>query len=211
MNIAILGSGRVGAALASGLSRAGHSLVLGVRDLERARSQWRGPDLRFATLAEATRDASVVFNATPGDSSVGTLIRLRSELQGKVLIDPANATKRGPNGLPAGLMYPESSLGQELQAALPETKVVKTLNTVLFPVMANPGLLSSPASVFLCGDDDDAKATARQLLRDLGWTEQSIEDLGGIDAAQGTEALILLAAYVIRSRGFAPFVLTVAR
>jgi predicted dinucleotide-binding enzyme len=186
-------------------------LILGVRDLERARSKWGGPELRFATLAEATGDASLVFNAMPGDSSVATLTALRRELQGKVLIDVANATKRGPNGLPAGLVYPDSSLGQELQAVLPETKVVKALNTVLFPVMANPGVLSSPASVFLCGDDADAKATARQLLRDLGWAEESIEDLGGIDAAQGTEALILLAAYVIRSRGFAPFALTVAR
>jgi 8-hydroxy-5-deazaflavin:NADPH oxidoreductase len=210
MNIAILGSGRVGAALASGLSRAGHSLILGVRDLERARSQWRGPELRFAALTEATRGASVIINATPGDSSVATLRGLRSELQGKVLIDVANATKRGPNGLPAGLLYPDSSLGQELQAALPETKVVKALNTVLFPVMANPGLLSSPATVFLCGDHDDAKTTARQLLRDLGWEDKSIEDFGGIDAAQGTEALILLATYIIRSRGFIPFALTVA-
>jgi hypothetical protein len=83
-----------------------------------------------------------------------------------------------------GLMYPEGSLGKELQRALPTTKVVKTLNTMLFMVMANPGLLVRPASVFLSGNDLLAKAQVRALLADLGWEEAQIEDLGPIETAR---------------------------
>ncbi|MHC4053309.1 NADPH-dependent F420 reductase [Bradyrhizobium sp. 25ACV] len=210
-NIAIFGSGRVGATLATGLAAAGHSLKLGVRNPETARGKWTGPNAMFASLAEASRDASVVINATPGASSVECLSVLRAELKGKVLIDVANATVRGPDGIPSALLYPSSSLAEVLQAALPETFVVKTLNTVLSPVMANPDLLRSPATIFVSGNDDGAKAVTRELLRDLGWSDRSIEDLGRIDSARGTEALILLVPYLIRSKGFANFALSVVR
>lgn len=210
-NIAILGSGRVGATLAAGLAAAGHSLKLGVRDPERARDKWTGPIAGFASLADASRDASIIINATPGASSVECLSALREELKGKVLIDVANATVRGPNGIPGGLLYYGSSLAEALQAALPETLVVKTLNTVLSPVMANPDLLRMPATVFVSGNDDGAKAVTRELLRDLGWSDHFIEDIGGIDSARGTEALILLVPYLIRSQGYANCALSVVR
>jgi 8-hydroxy-5-deazaflavin:NADPH oxidoreductase len=209
--IAILGSGRVGLALATGLSAAGHSLILGARNVADASAKWTGPAVSFAPLPDAARDASVVFNATPGDSSVATISVLRGELVGKVLIDVGNATVRGPDGIPNGLVYSGSSLAQALQHALPDTRVVKTLNTVLSSVMANPGLLASPATVFMSGDDKDAKATTRTLLNDLGWLDHSIQDLGGLDSARGTEALILLVPYLIRAQGFIPFALTAVR
>lgn len=209
--IAILGSGRVGLALATGLAAAGHSLVVGVRNVAEASAKWKGPAVVFAPLADAARDTSITFNATPGDTSVATFSALRRELAGKTLIDVANATLRGSDGIPSGLVYSGSSLAQALQHALPDTRVVKTLNTVLSPVMAKPGLLKSPATVFLSGDDKDAKAAARALLRDLGWLDDSILDLGGLDSARGTEALILLAPYLLRSQGLIPFALTAAR
>jgi len=209
--IAILGAGRVGLALATGLAAAGHSLVLGVRDVAQASAKWEGPALVFAPMAAAARDADVIFNATPGESSVATLSALRSDMAGKTLIDVANATVRGPDGIPSGLVYSGSSLAEALQQALPDTRVVKALNTVLSPVMANPGLLASPATIFVSGDDEDAKAVARALLRDLGWRDHAIQDLGGLDSARGTEALILLAPYLLRAQGRIPFALTAVR
>jgi hypothetical protein len=133
-NIAILGAGRVGTVLATGLAAAGHSLTLRVRNPKQTREQWRGPEVAFATLAGAARGSKIVVNATPGDGSVATLSLLRSELDGKVLVDVANATLRCPNGLPSGLVYPGSSLAEALQDALPEARVVKTLNALLSPV-----------------------------------------------------------------------------
>ncbi|TQI65356.1 hypothetical protein FHT98_5244 [Bosea sp. AK1] len=209
--IAIIGAGRVGSALASKLASAGHSLTFGARDPAKVKIAWQGPSVGFAKPAEAARHAAVVFNATPGDTSVALFSEMRAELKGKILIDISNATKRGEDGMPAQLSYPNNSLAEHLQAALPETCVVKTLNTMLFTVMANPGALSQPPSVFLSGEDVVAKAVVTGLLQDLGWPAASIEDLGGISTARGPEAFILLVPHVLRSHGFVPFALSLSR
>lgn len=113
--------------------------------------------------------------------------------------------------MPMGLMYPEGSLGKELQRALPATRVVKTLNTMLFMVMANPGLLFRPASVFLSGNDLQAKAQVRALLTDLGWEEAQIEDLGPIETARGPEAFMHFVPALMQRDGMVPFALSIAR
>jgi hypothetical protein len=79
------------------------------------------------------------------------------------------------------------SPGEKLQKALPETKVVKTMNTAAMTVLTEPGSLG-PSSVFLSGDDDAAKATVAGLLRDLGWSDNGIVDLGGIATTRGVES-----------------------
>ncbi|MEU4385471.1 hypothetical protein [Promicromonospora sp. NPDC023805] len=135
---------------------------------------------------------------------------MREELAGKILVDVSNGVERGENGMPGTLTYPGSSLGEKLQEALPDTKVVKTLNTMLFTVMANPGSLSTPATVFVSGDHADAKATVTGLLHDLGWRHGSILDLGGIRTARGPEAMVLFVPDLIAARGLAPFAITVA-
>jgi len=112
---------------------------------------------------------------------------------------------------PGGLCYPNSSLAEHLQAALPRTRVVKTLNTMLFTVMVNPQHLSTPPTAFLSGDAEDAKAAVASLLGDLGWPAEWITDLGDITTARGPEALMLLVPSLARRYGFAPFALAVAR
>ncbi|MEV7436606.1 NADPH-dependent F420 reductase [Streptomyces griseoviridis] len=194
--IAVLGNGRVGSNLADALTRAGHQVTVA----------GRAP----GTAAAAARTARIVINATPGDSSLERLAALRDELRGKILVDVSNATVDGPDGLPADLLYPGSSLAEQLQEALPETPVVKTLNTMLFPVMTAPAMLTQTPSVFLSGEDPQAKQAVRELLVDLGWREGWITDLGGIRTARATEAAILFVPHVIRSRGFAPFAISVA-
>lgn len=210
-SIVIFGAGRVATALAVGFVAAGYSVTLAVRDKDTAGRKWKGPDVAFAGMADAARSATVVINAMPGDVTVAVLSSLKAELKGKVLVDVANATVRSDDGLPSGLVYSGSSLAEVLQSALSDTSVVKTLNTVASPAMANPGLLTLPASVFISGNDNAAKLITRGLLLDLGWQDRWIEDLGGIESARGTEALILLAPYIVRARGPKPFALTAAR
>ncbi|MET9463877.1 3-hydroxyacyl-CoA dehydrogenase NAD-binding domain-containing protein [Streptomyces sp. NPDC006544] len=195
--IAVLGNGRVGGNLAAALTRAGHRVTVA----ERAQG----------AAADAARTARIVINATPGAGSLERLAALRAELRGKILVDVSNATTDGPDGLPADLIYPGSSLAEQLQEALPETRVVKTLNTMLFPVMTAPSLLTQPPTAFLSGEDPQAKQTVRDMLTDLGWRKEWITDLGGIRTARATEAAILFVPHVIRSSGFAPFALSVAR
>jgi 8-hydroxy-5-deazaflavin:NADPH oxidoreductase len=210
-HISIFGSGRVSTGLATKFASAGHEITLGVRNVAEASAKWRGPPVSFKNHVDAARAAPVIFNATPGDTSLDRLGALRDELDGKILIDVSNATLRGDDGMPGRLVYPNDSLAEHLQKALPHTFVVKTLNTMLFTVMTNPGALSSPPTAFISGDDADAKEIVKQLLGDLGWKPEWIEDLGGIMTARGTEAIALLVPSIIRARGLAPFAFGVAR
>ncbi|MFF4330467.1 NADPH-dependent F420 reductase [Streptomyces sp. NPDC001591] len=195
--IAVLGNGRVGGNLAGALTRAGHEVTVA----------GRAP----GAAADAARAARIVINATPGASSLDRLVALREELRDTILVDVSNATVDGPDGLPADLVYPGSSLAEQLQEALPDTRVVKTLNTMLFPVMTAPGTLAQAPDAFLSGEDAQAKQVVRELLADLGWREEWITDLGGIRTARATEAAILFVPHVIRSSGFAPFAISIAR
>ena len=209
--IAILGAGRVGSALAAGFAGAGHDVLVGVRSTEQDRANMVSPALSIVTMAEAVARAEIVVNAMPGDVSLEALIPHRGALAGKILIDVANATARRADGMPAGLLYPQSSLGEQLQLALPNTRVVKTLNTMLFSVMTKPASMSTAPTAFLSGDDEGAKARVGSLLQDLGWNPSWLEDLGGIASAQGTEAFILLVPHVLKARGFVPFSIALAR
>jgi predicted dinucleotide-binding enzyme len=210
-HISIFGSGRVSTGLATKFASAGHEITLGVRNVAEASAKWRGPPVSFKNHVDAARAAPVIFNATPGDTSLDRLGALRDELDGKILIDVSNATLRGDDGMPGRLVYPNDSLAEHLQKALPHTFVVKTLNTMLFTVMTNPGALSSPPTAFISGDDADAKEIVKQLLGDLGWKPEWIEDLGDIMTARGTEAIALLVPSIIRARGLAPFAFGMAR
>ncbi|MGW6572384.1 NADPH-dependent F420 reductase [Streptomyces sp. NPDC054945] len=195
--IAVLGNGRVGGNLAAALTRAGHQVIVA--------------DSTPGAAADAARTARIVINATPGAGAPERLAALRDELRGKILVDVSNATTDGPDGLPADLIHPGSSLAEQLQEALPETSVVKTLNTMLYPVMTAPSMLSRPPTAFLSGEDPQAKQTVRELLTDLGWHKEWITDLGGIRTARATEAAILFVPHVIRADGFAPFAISIAR
>ncbi|MFF9158647.1 NADPH-dependent F420 reductase [Streptomyces longwoodensis] len=196
-DIAVLGNGRVGGTLAAALTRAGREV--------------RVADRTPGAAAEAARTARIVINATPGADSLDRLTALREELRGKILVDVSNATVDGPDGLPADLVYPGSSLAEHLQEALPDTAVVKTLNTMLFPVMTAPATLTDAPDAFLSGDDPQAKETVRGLLVDLGWRTEWITDLGGVRTARATEAAVLFVPHVIRASGFTPFAISIAR
>ncbi|WP_412543612.1 NAD(P)-binding domain-containing protein [Longispora sp. K20-0274] len=209
-SIAILGSGRVGRVLGTGLAAAGHTVTIGASDPTREAVAWADTPVRVGTRAGAADAAEVVVNATPGEVSVAVLGGLARYLEGKVVIDVANATGHGPDGMPGALRYPGGSLGEELQRALPASRVVKTLNTMVYTVMAAPGSLATPGTVFLSGDDPDAKATTAGLLGDLGWRPEQVLDLGGIGTARAPEAFALLVGPLFRALGGRGFALGVA-
>lgn len=192
MDIAVLGTGNVGSALGNGLSGAGHNVVFG----SRAPEDKAGFSIPVKTLAEAVRSAGVIVNALPGATAVATLREIGADtLAGKVLIDVANALTESFE-----LVYPNASLGAMLQAEFPATTVVKTLNTVSAAVMANPGAID-PVTVFLSGNDAEAKKLVSGLLTDLGWTAESQFDLGDISSARSTEHYIFLSISILTTLG----------
>ncbi|MFF7409055.1 NADPH-dependent F420 reductase [Streptomyces lydicus] len=213
-SIGILGAGRVGANLAGKLAATGHHVILGRRspmEETSAAPEGTGPHVSFADQRTTARTADIVINATPGESALDRLAGLRTELAGKILVDVSNATRDAGDGLPDDLCYPGSSLAEQLQAALPDTHVVKTLNTMLFMVMTAPDTLAAPPTAYVSGNDEHAKKTVTGLLGDLGWQPAWIEDLGDITTARATEAMILVVPHILRRHGFQPFAVSLAR
>lgn len=213
--VSILGAGRVSRGLALPLAAAGYQVLVGSRDPVAEAVEWRDgaavEGIRHVTMRQAAEGAPLVIHATPGATAVEALSPLRDALVGKTLLDLANATERLPNGMPGGLVYPGSSLAEHLQQALPQTRVVKALNTMLFTVMGNPRALASPPTAFVSGDDADAKAQVKALLAALGWSADWVLDLGGIASARATEAMMVIVPHVIQRFGFTPFALSVVR
>ncbi|WP_436787995.1 NADPH-dependent F420 reductase [Yinghuangia sp. YIM S10712] len=207
--IAILGSGNVAHTLGGALAR-NHRITIGSRNPTEAAAAWPGPDVRVTDLAEAACAGDVVVNALPGHVSVDVLRGLAPHLAGKVLLDVANAVRFDARGFASGLVHPGGSLAEELQRALPDVRVVKSLNTAHVSVMADPASLSVPPSVFLSGDDADAKAAVAGLLAELGWWQDRIIDLGPVESARGPEAFILMVGGLVRHLGPVPFALAVA-
>ena len=189
MRIGILGTGHVAQTLAAAWSAAGHDILLGSRD-----PQSRSLGFPVGGLADTVTAADIVVNATPGAASLQTLIAVGAErFAGKTVIDVANA-----NMPEFDLIYPNSSLGERLQAALPAAKIVKTMNTAAVTIMTNPAAIG-PSSVFLSGDDPGAKTAVSALLADLGWPADSIVDLGGIRSARGSEHYFMMFAALMQA------------
>jgi predicted dinucleotide-binding enzyme len=189
MKIGILGTGHVARLLSSAWANAGHEIALGSRDPSAKRL-----DFPVTTLADTVQWADIVVNATAGAATLATLATVDpGRFAGKTLIDVANAFT------PAfALVYPNSSLAEHLQAALPGARVVKTLNTGAMTLMADPRRIG-PSTVFLSGDDAGAKREAQGLLRDLGWSDDDVVDLGGVQSARGPEHYSLLGFGLMRA------------
>lgn len=185
--VAILGAGRVGGALATKLAEKGHRLILGVPNPDDASAKWNGPAVTFS---DPTSAAQIVINATPGETSLERLSALSAQLDGKVLVDLANASRRGKDSPVGDLCYPGSSLAEKLQQALPNTRVVKTLNTMIFMVMTNPQALRVPPTAFLSGNDPAAKTSVRALLGELGWPAEWTLDLWGYHHRAGSRGAV---------------------
>jgi 8-hydroxy-5-deazaflavin:NADPH oxidoreductase len=182
MKLAILGTGHVASLLAAAWKKAGHDVTLGSRN-----PSAKQLDFPVKTLFEAANSADIVVNAILGSVALETISSIDAQaFAGKTLIDVSNATTPS-----FGLVYPNESLAEKLQQALSDAHVVKSLNSAAMTLMTNPSRIG-PSSVFLSGDSAQAKAQAASLLKDLGWREDDIVDLGGIESARGAEAYIML-------------------
>jgi predicted dinucleotide-binding enzyme len=193
MHIAILGTGRVAQALAAGLQRVGHDVVLGSRDPVHR----EGLPAPVLASAQAVAGADVVINAVQGVDSIPLLTAIGADhLDGRVLWDIANAAN--PDFT---LAIPDDSLGRRIQEAFPGVRVVKAANQVAAVVVADPSMLPAPTALFLSGDDDGAKAVVSGLLVDLGWAPTSLIDLGGITNAFAQEHYLALFGALMQRLG----------
>jgi predicted dinucleotide-binding enzyme len=209
--ITFLGSGNVARALAGKLHDAGHEVIVGARDPQKTAPDWAGSGIRVTGWQDAAGSAEVVINATPGSASLDLLTGLAAQLTGKVLVDIANATEFDSAGFASVPLYPGSSLAEEIQQALPDVRVVKTLNTMHDSVMAYPAKLTISPCAFVSGNDAGAKKVVGGLLADLGWPAEWIIDLGDVKTARVPEAFVLMVSSLVRALGPVPFGLAIAR
>lgn len=185
MRIGVLGTGTVGRTLATALAERGHDVVLGSRDPAAAGAG-------AASHADAARHGDLVVLALPGTAVLDVVAGLGDACDGKVVVDVTNPLDFSQGFPPALFTGPRESLGEQVQAALPQARVVKALNTVNADVMVDPAVIPGAHSLLVAGDDDAAKQQVRGLLSELGWPDDAVVDLGGIPGARATEAYLLL-------------------
>lgn len=205
----------VGQALASKLVDIGHQVKMGSREAGSSKAKLftesKGDNASEGTFADAAGFGDIVINATKGEHSLAVLDSAGKENLGdKILIDVSNPlviTDGGPS-LSVALT---DSLGEQIQRAYPETRVVKTLNSVTAGIMVNPGMLLGPHNMFVSGNDAEAKTKVAMLLGSMGWPPESIIDLGDITGARGQEAYLLLWIRMFQETGSADYNIAVIK
>jgi 8-hydroxy-5-deazaflavin:NADPH oxidoreductase len=205
MRIGILGTGIVGQTLAEALDTGGHEVVVGTRDpaatLAKTEPDMYGrpafrvwqeahPDVGLGAFSEAAAHGEFLINATNGAASLDALRAAGEEnLAGKVLLDTANPLDFSKGMPPSLFVCNTDSLAERIQAEFPGARVVKSLNTMTASVMVDPrGLGDGDHTVFVSGNDAEARGSVKELLRELGWTD--ILDLGDVSTARGAEMVL---------------------
>lgn len=216
MRIGVLGTGIVGRTLGGKLVELGHEVRMGSREAGNdAAVEWVQSARESAsegTFADAAEFGELVINATGGKVSVDALSMAGAEnLAGKVLIDVSNSLDFGGGGPPVVGVSVDDSLGERIQAAFPDARVVKALNTMNAALMVAPGSLGETTNVFVCGDDDAAKAQVIELLETFGWLSGDIVDLGDISAARGAELYVALWVRLMGALGTPQFNIRIVR
>jgi predicted dinucleotide-binding enzyme len=200
MKIAILGTGSVGATIGSRLVDLGHQVMMGSRTANNEKalafvSKHQGINAAAGTFSEAATYGEVIFNCTKGEYSLDAIALAGNGINGKVLIDVSNPLDFS-NGMPPHLipnLANTNSLGEEIQKRFPETKVVKTFNTMWCGIMVDPNLVGGGNHInYICGNDASAKNTTINILKQFGWKNECLLDLGDITNARGTEATLLI-------------------
>jgi predicted dinucleotide-binding enzyme len=197
MHIGVLGTGTVGRTLAQALVDRGHEVRMGSRaagnEKAVAWAEQAGPLASEGSFADAAAFGELAINATAGAASLEALEAAGAEqLAGKVLVDVSNPLDFSKGMPPTLTVCNDDSLGEQIQRAFPEVRVVKALNTVTASVMVRPDLVPGSHTIFVCGNEDAAKAQASLLLDGFGWPPDSILDLGDITAARAMEMYLPL-------------------
>ena len=192
--IAIFGTGTVGQVIGAKLIQLGHEVKMGSRTVnnEKAAAWVKSNGVRASqgTFADAAAFAELIFNCSKGMASLEVMKMAGAEnLKGKIIIDLANPLDFSTGSLTLSVCNTDS-LGEQIQRAYPEAKVVKTLNTMNCNLMVNAKHVPGKHDVFICGNDASAKAEVVKLLNDFGWS--SPIDLGDITGARGTEMVLPL-------------------
>jgi 8-hydroxy-5-deazaflavin:NADPH oxidoreductase len=183
MKVAIIGAGNVGKALTTSFTRAGHDVTIAAAHPDHAADAAKELGATAApSKADAVSDADLVVLAVPATALDSVASELAGDLAGKVVVDVSNR----PTPNPAG---PGTSIAEELQDRLPDSRVVKAFNTLFASRQAEPVVAGVSADGFVAADDATAKKTVLETLDGLGFRPV---DAGPLAAARTLEGMAWL-------------------
>ncbi len=208
MKIGIFGTGGVARTIAAKLVVLGHDVMLGTRDRAATLARTEGgppsgggaafkdwhkdnAQVKLGTHAEAAAHGELLINATNGGGSIEALtLAGEKNLGTKVLLDISNPLDFSRGMPPTLFVCNDDSLGERIQKTFPKVRVVKSLNTLTAGLMVDPALLPEPTNIFLSGNEAGAKEEVRGVLRQFGWKDADMIDLGDITTARGSEQIL---------------------
>lgn len=192
--VAVLGSGQVGETLSNGFLKHGHEVMRGSRDPKKL-AEWKekaGGKASIGTFAESAKWGEIIVLAVKGTAAEEVLDHAggESSLAGKAVLDTTNpiGDQKPVNGVISYFTNANESLMERLQKKVPSAHFVKVFSSVGNALMVNPALETKP-TMFICGNDDGAKAQTKSILDQFGW---ETEDCGKVEAARAIEPLCIL-------------------
>lgn len=202
--VGVLGSGEVGRRLAAGFASRGHDVMIGSREPGKPElSEWLAADgqgVKAGTFAETAAHGELVALAVLGDAAEAAIADAGPDkFAGKVVIDAMNPLDFSQGFPPKLSICGEDSLGERVQSALPDARVVKAFNTIGNPYFVDPSFSEGQPTMLIAGDDDDAKQTVGDIVADFGWPDAV--DIGGIEGSRELEAICIVWVKIGGARG----------
>jgi 8-hydroxy-5-deazaflavin:NADPH oxidoreductase len=202
--VGVVGSGEVGRRLAAGFCSRGHDVMIGARDPGKPElREWLAGDgagVEAGTFAQAAAHGELLVLAVLGNAAEEAIADAGPEsFSGKVVIDAMNPLDFSGGFPPKLSIAGEDSLGERVQRALPDAKVVKAFNTIGNPYFVDPSFSEGQPTMLIAGEDEDAKRTVVALLADFGWSDAV--DLGGIEGSRELEAICIVWVKIGGARG----------
>jgi predicted dinucleotide-binding enzyme len=202
--VGVLGSGEVGRRLAAGFHSRGHNVMIGSRDPSKPElREWLSGDgagIEAGTFAESAAHGELLALAVLGDAAAEAIADAGPEnFSGKVVIDAMNPLDFSAGFPPKLSIAGEDSLGEQVQRALPDAKVVKAFNTIGNPYFVDPVFGEGQPTMLIAGNDGDGKRIVGDVLADFGWPDPV--DIGGIEGSRELEAICIVWVKIGGARG----------
>jgi len=202
--VGVLGSGEVGRRLAAGFAGRGHHVMTGSRERDKPELvEWLsgdGADVQVGTFDQTAVHGELLVLAVLGDAAEQAIAQAGpANFSGKVVIDAMNPLDFSGGFPPKLSISGEDSLGERVQRALPDARVVKAFNTIGNQYLVDPRFGEGLPTMLIAGDDEDAKRTVADVLADFGWPDPV--DIGGIEGSRELEAICIVWVKIGGRRG----------
>ena len=202
--VGVLGSGEVGRRLAAGFSSRGHDVMIGSREPDKPElREWLdgdGAGINAGRFPETAAHGDLIVLAVLGNAAEEAIAEAGPDsFAGKIVIDAMNPLDFSAGFPPKLSICGEDSLGERVQRALPDAKVVKAFNTIGNPYFVDPSFSEGRPTMLIAGNDDDAKRTVGDIVADFGWPDAI--DIGGIEGSRELEAICILWVKIGGRRG----------